>query len=149
MKIINSFQASFDETVYALPGEFFGEIYLSDYLVMDEVAGNIINRSVLSVVVRPKGEQNSSQRVYECYIKKKTSQLIIIKVNEVLCKDYVLEKDQVIYIDVKFRYNRLLMCEMHHAIDLCERKTGVLPSIKNVSCKREVDRTIVEVIFVV
>ena len=138
MTIVNYFQDS-EKTVYAQPGEFFGQIYLCDYLVMDEVAGHIINRSVMSVILRLKLGKTQSNRVYECSIKMKTSQLVIIKLNEVLCEDYVFEKDQVICIDLKFRYNRLLMCKMHQAIEMCEQKTEIfLPSINNVSNKHKV-----------
>ena len=142
MKVINSFQSA-DETIFALPGELFGEIYLSDYLVMDEVAGHLINRSVMSVILRPKVDHSQSNRVYECSIKLKTSQLVIIKLNEVLCKDYVFVKDQEIYIDLKFRYNRFLMCAMHQAIDMCKEKTKVLlPNVKNVSYTNKVRNTV-------
>ena len=148
MKIINNFRNVNGDTVYAQAGEVYGEIYLSDYLVLDEVAGNLISRSVMSVILRLKcREQSEINRVYECNIKTKSSELVIIKLNEVLCNDYVFEKDQVVYIDVKFRYNRLLMCAMHQAIDFCERKTGVLPSLKNVSYKHKVGNTIAEVII--
>ena len=138
MTIVKSFQNS-EETVFAQPGELFGVIYLSEYLVMDEVAGHIINRSVMSVILRPKWGQTQSNRVYECSIKMKTSQLVVIKLNAVLCKDYVFEKDQTVYIDLKFRYNRLLMCKMHQAIDMCRPKIGILlPNVKNVSYKHKV-----------
>ena len=143
MKIVNSFQNA-DETVFALPGEFFGVIYLSDYLVMDEVAGHLINRSVTSVILRPKVEQTmQSNRVYECSIKLKTSQVVIIKLNEVLCEDYVFENDQVMYIDLKFRYNRFLMCAMHQAIDMCKQKTEILlPKVRNISYTNKVSYTV-------
>ena len=149
MTIVNSFQ-DFDKTVYAQPGEMFGKIYLSDYLVMDEVAGHIINRSVVSVILRPKLEQAaSSNRIYECSIEMKNSQLVIIKLNEVLCKDCVFEKDQTVCIDLKFRYNRLLMCKMHQAIDMCQQKTDIfLPSLKNVSNKYKVGNIVSAAIFV-
>ena len=138
MKILNSFQNA-NETVFAQQGELFGQIYLSDYLVMDEVAGNLISRSVMSVILRPKLEQTQSNRVYECSIKVKTSQLVIVKLNAVLCHEYVFEKDQVIYIDLKFRYNRLPMCEMHQTIDRSQQKTEILlPNVKNVSYKEKV-----------
>ena len=140
MKIINNFRNVKGETVYAQAGEVYGEIYLSDYLVLDEVAGNLISRSVMSIILRPKWERSGNNRVYECSIKTKTSGFVIIKLNEVLCNDYVFETDKVVYIDVKFRYNGLLMCAMHQAIDFCERKTGVLPSLKNVSCKHKVGK---------
>ena len=139
MTIVNSFQNSDQEMVFAQRGELFGQIFLSDYLVMDEVAGHIINRSVMSVILRLKLGQIQSQRVYECSIKMKTSQLVIIKLNAVLCKDYVFQKDQVVCIDLKFRYNRLPMCEMHQAIDMCRQKVGILlPTVKNVSYKHKV-----------
>ena len=142
MTIVNHFQDS-EKTVFAQPGEFFGQIYLCDYLVMDEIAGHIINRSVMSVILRPKLEQTQSNRVYECSIKMKTSQLVIIKLNEVLCEDYVFKKDQVIYIDLKFRYNRLPMCKMHQAIDMCQKKTEIfLPNINNVSHKHKVSHQV-------
>ena len=142
MKIINSFQNA-DESVFAGRGELFGEIYLSDYLVMDEVAGHLINRSVMSVIVRPKVEHSQSNRVYECSIKSKTPQLVIVKLNEVLCKDYVFKIGQEVYIDVKFRYNRLPMCEMHQAVDMCKQKTDVLlPNVKNVSYKDKVSDSV-------
>jgi hypothetical protein len=142
MKIVNSFQ-SVDKTIFAQRGELFGEIYLSDYLVMDEVAGHLINRSVMSVILRPKVKHSQSNRVYECSIKLKTSQSVIIKLNEVLCKDYVFVIGQEIYIDVKFRYNRLPMCEMHQAIDMCKEKTKVLlPNVKNVSYTDKVCNTV-------
>ncbi|CAB4003242.1 probable helicase with zinc finger domain isoform X2, partial [Paramuricea clavata] len=135
MKIVNSFQSAV-ESVFARPGEFFGEIYLSDYLVMDEVAGHLIKRSVMSVILRPKVGHFQSDRVYECSIKLKTYQLVIVKLNEVLCKDYGFKNDQVICIDLKFRYNRLPMCEMHQAIDMCKKKTQVLlPNVETVSYK--------------
>ena len=138
MTIVNSFQ-SFDETVYAQPGEMFGKIYLSDYLVMEEVAGHIVNRSVESVILRPKLEQVPNNRIYECSIEMKNSQLIIIKLDKVLCKDYVFEKELTVYTDLKFRYNRFLMCKMHQAIDMCQQKTEIfLPSINNVSNKYKV-----------
>ena len=142
MKIVNSFQ-SVDEIVFGRPGELFGEIYLSDYLVMDEFACHLINRSVMSVILRPKVEHSQSNRVYECSITLKTSQLVIIKLNEVLCEDYVFVKDQEIYIDVKFRYNRLPMCEMHQAIDMCKEQTKVLlPNVNNVSYTDKVCNTL-------
>ena len=138
MKIVNCFQST-SETVFARQGELFGEIYLSDYLVMDEVAGHLINRSVMSVIVRPKMTRSRSKKVYECSIKLKTSQSVIIKLNEALLNDYGFQKDQEIYIDVKFRYNRVPMCEMHQAIDMCKQKTEVLlPNLKNVSYKSKV-----------
>ncbi len=142
MKIINNFQNA-DESVFAGRGELFGEIYLSDYLVMDEVAGHLINRSVMSVILRPKVEHSQSNRVYECSIKSKTPQLVIVKLNEVLCKDYIFEIGQEVYIDVKFRYNRLPMCEMHQAVDMCKQKTDVLlPNVKNVSYKDKVSDSV-------
>ena len=148
MTIVNSFQ-DFDKTTYAQPGEMFGEIYLSDYLVMDEVAGHIVNRSVESVILRPKLEQVPSNRIYECSIEMKNSQLVIIKLDKVLCKDYVFEKDQTVCIDLKFRYNRFLMCKMHQAIDMCRQKTEIfLPSIKNVSNKYKVGNIVSAAIFV-
>ena len=120
--------------VFAQQGELFGEIYLSDYLVMDEVAGHLINRSVMSVIVRPKMTRYRSKKVYECSITLKTSQSVIIKLNEALLKDYGFQKDQEVYIDVKFRYNRVPMCEMHQAIDMCQTNTDLLlSSLENVS----------------
>ena len=149
MTIVNSFQ-DFDRTVYAHPGEMFGKIYLSDYLVMDEVAGHIINRSVMSVILRPKLEQAaSSNRIYECSIEMKNSQLVIIKLNEVLCKDCVFEKDQTVCIDLKFRYSRLRMCKMHQAIDMCQQKTDIfLPNTKSVFNKYKVGNIVSAAIFV-
>ena len=143
MKIVNNFQGA-DETVFALPGEFFGEIYLSDYLVMDEVAGHLINRSVTSVILRPKVEHTMlSNRVYECSIKLKTSQVVIIKLNEALYEDYLFEKDQVMYIDLKFRHNRFLICAMHQAIDMCKQKTEILlPDVRNISYTNKVSNTV-------
>ena len=139
MKIINSFQNSSDETVFAQPGELFGEIYLWDYLLPDEVAGLIINRSVMSIMLRLKFGQSCSSRAYECEIKLKTLQSVIIKLNEVLCREYVFDKDEVVCIDLKFRYNHLPMCEMHQAMDMCQQKTEILlPNIKNVSYKHKV-----------
>ena len=139
MKIINSFQSPADETVFTQPGEFFGEVYLFDYLLMDEVAGHIINRSVMSVILRLKLDQTQSNRVYECSIKMKTLELVVIKLNAVLCEEYLFEKDQEICIDLKFRYNRLPMCEMHQAIDMCQQKSEILlPNVKNVSYKHKV-----------
>ena len=140
MKIINCFNNA-DKTFFAQPGEYFGEIYLSDYLVMDEVAGHLINRSVLSVILRFKLENSQSTKAYECSIKLKTPETVIVKLNEELCKEYVLEIEQVFYIDLKFRFNRLPMCEMHQAIDMCRQKTQVLiPDIKKVSYKDKVSR---------
>ena len=145
MKVLRSFRNAIDEFVFAQPGEFFGEIYLSDNLVMDEVAGNLINRSVMTVIVRPKLEQTHSNRVYECEIKLKTPKLVVIKLNEVLCKDSVFEEDQIINIDLKFRYNRLPICEMHQAIDMCQQKIEILlPNVKNISYKHKVSNTVVE-----
>ena len=142
MKIVNRFQ-SVDKTDFALPGELFAEIYLSDHLVMDEVAGHLINRSVTSAILRPKVERSQSNRVYECSIKLKTYQLVIIKLNKMLCKDYGFKNDQVICIDLKFRYNRLPMCEMHQAIDMCEKKTQILfPNVKKVSYKYKVGTSV-------
>ena len=143
MNIITNFQGT-NETVFALPGEFFGEIYLSDYLVMDEVAGHLINRSVTSVILRPKVENTmQSNRVYECSIMLKTSQVVIIKLNEALCEDYLFGEDQVMYIDLKFRYNRFLMCAMHQAIDMCKQKTEILlPDVMNISYTNKVSNTV-------
>ena len=138
MRVIDHFQSS-EEAVFATSGELFGEIYLEDYLLMDEISGHLISRSVMSVILRPKDEQFRSKRIYECSIKLKTSQLVVIKLNEALLKDCAFEKDQQVNIDLKFKYNRLPMCEMHEAIDMCERKTEVLiPDIKNVSYKDKV-----------
>ena len=138
MKILNSFQDA-NETVFAQSGEFFGQIYLSDCLVMDEVAGSLISRSVMSVILRPKLGQTQNNRIYECSIKMKTSQLVVIKLNEELCQEYDLEKHQSIYIDLKFRYNRIPICEMHEAIDRSQEKTDILlPNVKNVSYKLKV-----------
>ena len=147
MTILNSYQSS-EETVFAQPGEFFGEIYFCDYLFMDEVAGNIISRSVETIILRPKTKQTQSNRVYECSIKVKTSQLVVIKLNEELCRDYIFEKDQVMHIDFKFRYNRLPMCEMHQAIDMCQQKTEIFfPDVKNVSNKHKVSNIVSAAIF--
>ena len=148
MKILNSFQNA-SETVFAQSGEFFGQIYLSDYLVMDEVAGNLISRSVMSAVLRPKLGKTQSNRVYECSIKVKTSQLVIIKLNEELCQEYVFEKDQSIYIDLKFRYNRIPICEMHQTIDTNKQKTEILlPNTKNAFNKYKVGNIVSAAIFV-
>ncbi len=142
MKIVNSFRST-DTTVFARSGEWFGEIYLSDYLIMDEVAGHLINRSVMSLILRPKVEHSQSNRVYECCIKLKTPQLVIVKLNEVLCKDFDFERDQEVYIDLKFRYNRLPLCEMHQVIDMCKKKTEILfPNIRNVSCTYKVSNSV-------
>ena len=138
MKILDRFQNA-SETVFAQSGEFFGEVYLSDYVVMDEVAGNLISRSVMSVILRLKLGQTQSNRIYECSIKKKNSHLVVIKLNEELCQEYVFEKDQSIYIDLKFRYNRIPICEMHQTIDRSQEKTEILlPNVKNVFYKRKV-----------
>ena len=151
MKIVNCFQSTdADEMVFAQQGEFFGEIYLSDYLVMDEVAGHLINRSVMSVIVRLRIKNAQSKRVYECSIKLKKPGSVIVKLNAALLKDYsyVFRKDQEINIDVKFRYNRVPMCEMHQAIDMCKQKTEVLlPNLKNVSYKFEVSDVVVPISF--
>ena len=145
MKVLRSFRNAVDEFEFAQSGEFFGEIYLSDNLVMDEVAGNLINRSVMTVILRPKLEQTPSNRVYECDIKLKTPKLVVIKLNEVLCKDSVFEEDQIINIDLKFRYNRLPICEMHQAIDMCQQKIEILfPNVKNISYEHKVSNTVVE-----
>ena len=147
MKILSSFQNA-SETVFAQSREFFGEIYLSDYLVMDEVAGNLKSRSVMSVILRPKLEKTQSNRVYECSIKMKTSQLVIIKLNEELCQEYVFEKDQSIYIDLKFRYNRIPICEMHQTIDRSQEKTEILlPNVKNAFYEHKVGSIVVACIF--
>ena len=141
MNVVNTFTSP-ESTDYAAKGEFFGEIYLSDYLVMDEVAGHIINRSVMSVILRLKMGKSHRKKVYECFIKFKTSHLVVVKLNEVLCKDYTFTNDQVVQIDLKFRYNRLPFCEMHQAIDMCKEKTYImLPNVKNVSYKDRVSRT--------
>jgi hypothetical protein len=138
MKIVNSFQST-NESVFAQQGELFGEIYLSDYLVMDEVAGHLINRSVMSVIIRPRVKRSKSKKVYECRINLKTFQSIIIKLNEALLKDYAFQINQEVSIDVKFKYNRVPICEMHKAVDLCKQKTEVLlPKLKNVSYKFKV-----------
>ena len=135
MQLVNNFSSA-GGTVFAVPGEFFGVIDLPDYLVMDEVAGHLINRSVMSVIVRLKMENSHSKRVYECNIKSKASQSVIVKLNEKLCKDYAFANDQVIQIDLKFKYNRRPMCEMHEAIDMCRKKTEILlPNVKNASYK--------------
>ncbi|XP_028391332.1 LOW QUALITY PROTEIN: uncharacterized protein LOC114516140 [Dendronephthya gigantea] len=135
MQVVNKFACA-EGTVFALPGEMFGVIDLPDYLVMDEVAGHLINRSVMSVILRLKLEKSHRNRVYECNIKSKTSQSVIIKLNEELCKDYDFAYDQVVQIDLKFKYNRRPMCEMHQAIDLCREKTDILlPNAKNASYK--------------
>ncbi|XP_028391345.1 probable helicase with zinc finger domain [Dendronephthya gigantea] len=120
----------------AVSGELFGEIVLSDHLIMDEVAGHIINRSVTSVILRPKKRKSSRKKVYECIIKSKTSKSVVIQLNKELCKDFSLTKDQKVEIDLKFRYNRLPLCEMHEAVDMCKHKTDILlPNVKNVSYK--------------
>ena len=149
MKILNRFENA-SETVFAQSGEFFGQIYLSDYLVMDEAAGNLISRSVMSVILRLKLGQTQSNRIYECGIKMKTSQLVIIKLNEELCQEYVFEKDQSIYIDLKFRYNRIPICEMHQTIDTNRQKTEILlPNVENASYEPKVSNIVAAYIFLV
>ena len=138
MTVVNNFKGV-DEAVFAQPGELFGEIYLSDYLFMDEVAGHLISRSVMSVILRLKLDDAPNNKIYECYIKLKTSELVIIKLNEKLLEDVVLKKDQVIDVDIKFKYNRVPVCEMHQAIDMFREKTNVLlPHVKNASYKDKV-----------
>ena len=138
MKIVNKFTNA-ESTVYATSGELFGEINLHDYLVMDEVAGQLINRSVKCVILRLKMENFPSQRAYECNIELKTFQSVTVKLNEELCEDFDLAADHVVQIDLKFRYNRRPMCEMHEAIDMCKQRTDILlPSVKSVSYKDKV-----------
>ncbi|XP_028391336.1 uncharacterized protein LOC114516141 isoform X3 [Dendronephthya gigantea] len=138
MKVVSTFKSA-ESTVFVAPGEFFGEIYLSDYFVMDEVAGHIINRSVMSVILRLKMEKSHNKKVYECYIISKTSQLVVIKLNEILCKEHTFENDQVVQVDLKFRYNHLPLCEMHEAIDMCKQKIDILfPNVKNLSSQKSI-----------
>lgn len=140
MKITNEFKTA-NETVYGLQGELFGEIALADFLFMDEASGHLIQRSVLSVIVRPKKNQNESLKVYECLIKLRTPQYIVIKVNQELCEDLALQKEMVINVDLKFRFNRFPMCEMHQAIDRCKKKTDfLLPAVKLRSNEQQVGK---------
>lgn len=122
LKIVNCF-TTFEETIFAVKGEFFGEIELSQFLVMDEISGHLISRSVESLIVRP---AHKTSRVYECCIKTKNPQSVIIKLNKVFCEDYSVEYDQVMNVDIKFIFNRRGMCEMHQAIDFCKEKMNFL-----------------------
>ena len=149
MEIVNSFQNA-SETVFAQLGEFFGKIHLSDYLAIDEVPGNLTSRLVMSVILRPKLEHVLSNRIYECSIKMKNSHLVVIKLNEELCQEYDIEKYRSIYIDLKFRYNRIPICEMHETIDRSQEKTGILlPNEKNASYEHKVSNIVAAYIFLV
>ncbi|XP_028391343.1 uncharacterized protein LOC114516144 [Dendronephthya gigantea] len=139
MNVVNTSAGDESTANAASTGDLFGEIHSWDYPVMDEVASHIINLSVTSVILRPKMRKSfRTDRVYECIIKSKTSKLVVIKLNKELCKDFGLAKDQIVQIDLKLRYNRLALCEMHEAIDMCKRKTSILlPNIRDVCYKYE------------
>ena len=119
MNVVNRFEGP-DESLFPPQNEFFGMISLADFLFMDEAAGNLIQRSVLSVIIRPKTFKSQSQKVYECEIRVKTTQFVVVEINQEFRKDWDLQCNAVVLVDVKFCYNRQPMVERHEAIDRCQ-----------------------------